>query len=141
MPVPRTPLLTTDCVVFNDHGAVLLIERGNPPFKGKLALPGGFVDVNESVEQACRRELAEETGLKVGRLHLVGVYSKPGRDVRGPTCSIAYCASSRGGRATAGDDAAATHWVAGWRRLTLAFDHKSMIRDALRVLEARKQLS
>ena len=80
MPSPKTPALATDCVVFDAQGRVLLIRRGNPPFKGKYALPGGFVDVGETVEDACRRELMEETGVKAGRLELIGVYSDPKRD-------------------------------------------------------------
>jgi len=62
MPTPKTPLLAADCVVFDARGRVLLIRRGNPPFKGKYALPGGFVEIGETVEDACRRELMEETG-------------------------------------------------------------------------------
>ena len=89
---PKTPALTTDCVVFDAKRRVLLVRRGHPPFKGKYALPGGFVDIGETVEDACRRELMEETGVKVGRLELIGVYSDPGRDPRGHTCSVAFLA-------------------------------------------------
>jgi 8-oxo-dGTP diphosphatase len=69
--------LAAECVVFDAKGRVLLIRRGHPPFKGKFALPGGFVEVGETVEDACRRELMEETGVKAGRLELIGVYSDP----------------------------------------------------------------
>jgi 8-oxo-dGTP diphosphatase len=130
MPAPKTPLLTVDCVVVDAEGRVLLIERRNAPFKGKLALPGGFVDSSESVEDACRRELLEETGVRVRRLTLVGVYSKPGRDPRGPTVSIAYLTRVGRRRATASDDAAAAVWRDDWKRLDLAFDHKRIIRHA-----------
>ena len=79
----KTPLLTVDCVVFNGD-SVLLIRRAFEPFKGFLALPGGFVDIFESVEMACVRELKEETGLEIdaASLQLVGVYSDPNRDPR-----------------------------------------------------------
>src|SRR5690606_39615632 len=87
---PKTPLLSTDCVVFNPRGEVLLIKRKNPPFQGQFALPGGFVDVGETVEDACRRELMEETGVRAGRLTLVGVYSDPKRDPRGHTASVVF---------------------------------------------------
>jgi 8-oxo-dGTP diphosphatase len=130
MPFPATPALTTDCVVFDERGCVLLIRRGNEPFKGSYALPGGFVDVGERVEDGCRRELSEETGLHVGELRLIGVYSDPGRDPRGHTCSVAYLAQVGRAAVTAGDDAAAAEWVADWRREKLAFDHAQIIADA-----------
>lgn len=130
MPAPKTPLLTVDCVVIDDARRVLLIERRNPPFKGQLALPGGFVDLDESVEDACRREVREETGLRAGRLTLIGVYSKPGRDPRGPTVSIAFLTRVARRRVIASDDAAAAVWRADWNRLDLAFDHKRIIRHA-----------
>ena len=130
MPFPATPALTTDCVVFDERGYVLLIRRGNEPFKGSYALPGGFVDVGERVEDSCRRELSEETGLHVGELRLIGVYSDLGRDPRGHTCSVAYLARVGRAEVTAGDDAAAAEWVADWRREKLAFDHAQIIADA-----------
>jgi len=134
MPFPATPALTTDCVVFDERGYVLLIRRGNEPFKGSYALPGGFVDVGERVEDSCRRELSEETGLHVGGLRLVGVYSDPGRDPRGHTCSVAYLARVGRAEVVAGDDAAAAEWVANWRREKLAFDHAQIIADAEKLL-------
>ncbi|MGI8725504.1 MAG: NUDIX domain-containing protein [Methyloceanibacter sp.] len=76
MGMPKTPALTTDCVIFDDQGRVLLIRRGHDPFKGAYALPGGFVDIGETVEEACRREVREEVGMEVGDLTLVGVYSE-----------------------------------------------------------------
>src|SRR5262245_20528752 len=135
MPFPVTPALTTDCVVFDERGHVLLIRRKNEPYQGSYALPGGFVDVGETVEAGCRRELSEETGLNVGALHLVGVYSDPHRDPRGHTCSVVYVA--RVGRAdvTPGDDAAAAEWVADWRSQKLAFDHAQIIGDAEKLLK------
>lgn len=137
MPFPATPALTTDCVVFDERGYVLLIRRGNEPFKGSYALPGGFVDVGERVEDSCRRELSEETGLHVGELRLIGVYSDPGRDPRGHTCSVAYVARIGRAEVTAGDDAAAAEWVADWRREKLAFDHAQIIADAEKLRSRR----
>jgi 8-oxo-dGTP diphosphatase len=132
-----TPLLTVDCVILNRKGRVLLIKRGHAPFKDHYALPGGFVDLNETVEGACLREVLEETHLTVRRPKLVGIYSEPGRDPRGPTVSIAYVAKVGAVTAKAGDDASAVAWVADWKKLPLAFDHKDIIRDALKVM-ARK---
>jgi 8-oxo-dGTP diphosphatase len=136
MAFPKTPALAADCVVIDAEGRLLLIRRKYPPFKGKYALPGGFVEVGEAVEDACRRELMEETGVKAGRLALIGVYSDPGRDPRGHTCSIAFL--TRVARATvkAGDDAAAAEWVKSWSKLDLAFDHARIVSDARRMLRA-----
>lgn len=135
---PLTPLLTVDCVVFDKAGAVLLIRRGKPPFLGRYALPGGFVDIGETIEAACRRELIEETGVKAGRLRLVGVYSDPKRDPRGHTASAAFLALSSRGRGAAGDDAAAVEWVKDWRRAKLAFDHARILADAARLRRPRR---
>jgi len=136
MPFPVTPALTTDCVVFDEKGRVLLIRRKNPPFQGSYALPGGFVDVGERVEVACRRELKEETGIEVGPLILIGVYSDPGRDPRGHTCSVAYLARVASAEPQAGDDAAGAEWVADWRAAGVAFDHAQILSDAEKLLKA-----
>ena len=127
---PETPALTADCVVFDSQDRVLLIRRGRPPFEGDYALPGGFVEVGETVEDACRRELKEETGIEVRELKLVGIYSDPKRDPRGHTCSVAYLAQVAAAKPTGGDDAAAAEWVEDWRREKLAFDHADIIADA-----------
>lgn len=133
MPPPKTPLLTVDCVVLNPRGVVLLIERKNEPFRGHFALPGGFVDIGETVEDACRRELMEETGVKAGKLTLVGVYSDPNRDPRGHTASVVFLTRVRTNKTEAGDDAASAQWVADWRKLPLAFDHAKILADAMRM--------
>lgn len=134
MPFPKTPALAADCVALDSRGRVLLIRRGFPPFKGGYALPGGFVEIGETVEDACRRELMEETGIKAGKLTLIGIYSNPTRDPRGHTCSVAYL--TRVGRAIpkAGDDAAAAEWIEDWSKLKLAFDHKQVLTDARKLL-------
>ncbi len=135
MPFPPTPALTTDCVVFDAEGRVLLIRRKNQPFQGGYALPGGFVDIGETTSDACHRELSEETGLKVGDLRLIGVYSDPHRDPRGHTCSVAYLARVVTAEPLAGDDAAAAEWVKDWRSQKLAFDHAQILADAERLLK------
>lgn len=138
MPAPKTPLLTVDCVVVDAAGRVLMIRRKNPPFKGRYALPGGFVDVGETVEAAARRELFEETAVRARKLTLVGVYSDPKRDPRGHTCSAAFVARVGRAKATAGDDAASVAWIADPRRMRLAFDHGKIVADALRLLKRRR---
>lgn len=135
MGLPRTPALTVDCVIFDPQGRVLLIRRKNEPFKGAYALPGGFVDLGETVEAACRREVREETGLQVEDLVLVGVYSDPDRDPRGHTVSVAFMTRLPSETPpVAGDDAAAAEWVADWRGDALAFDHA-------RVLELAEEIA
>jgi len=134
MASPKTPLLTTDCVVFDGEGRILLIRRKNEPFRGAFALPGGFVEIGETVEAACRREVLEETGITIGALHLVGVYSDPGRDPRGHTVSVAYMARvPPATRPQAGSDAEDAQWLGDWRNLDLAFDHAHIIADAERM--------
>ena len=130
---PVTPLLAVDCVVLDPQDRVLLIRRGHEPFRGQYALPGGFVEVGETVEDACRRELMEETGVKLGKLTLVGVFSDPHRDPRGHTVAVSFLSRVRSAKAVAGDDAAAVEWVAKWQRLALAFDHKIILRKAIRL--------
>ena len=139
MPVPKTPLLTVDCVVFDARNRVLFIRRKNPPFAGSYALPGGFVDIGETVEDACRRELAEETGVKVKTIRLINVYSAPDRDPRGHTCSVAFWARVNTPDAKAGDDAASLEWVSGWRSADLAFDHKRIVMDAFRTMRSTEK--
>ncbi len=129
--LPKTPALTADCVIFDGKGCVLLIRRGNPPFKGDYALPGGFVEIGERVEDACRREVREEAGVEVGDLRLIGVYSDPKRDPRGRTVSVAFLTILPGAPAPkAGSDAKSAEWVEDWRNLTLAFDHAQILADA-----------
>jgi 8-oxo-dGTP diphosphatase len=75
-----SPRLTVDCVITGEAGEIVLIRRNHAPFKDSYALPGGFVEVGETVEEACRREIKEETNLELYDLRLVGVYSDPERD-------------------------------------------------------------
>ena len=135
MAKPITPLLTVDAVVFDKRGRLLLIRRKHEPYIGAYALPGGFVDVGERVEDACRRELLEETGVVATKITLIGVYSDPSRDPRGHTCSVAYLVKARSYVAAAGDDAAAVEWVSNWKRAKVAFDHRKIISDAARLLQ------
>jgi len=134
MPPPKTPLLSVDCVVVDPDRGVLMVRRKNPPFKGLLALPGGFVDIGETVEAAAKRELMEETHVEAANLTLVGVYSKPDRDPRGHSCSVAFLVRTRGVEATAGDDAEAVAWIKDFDGIEIAFDHRDIITDALNLI-------
>jgi 8-oxo-dGTP diphosphatase len=128
--LPRGPALTTDCVCFDSGGRVLLIRRKYPPYQDAYALPGGFVEIGETVEQACRRELAEETGLVAGALGMIGVYSAPGRDPRGHTVTIAFMTEIAAAQPSSGSDAASAEWISDWANLELAFDHAEILRAA-----------
>ncbi|WP_119066536.1 NUDIX domain-containing protein [Rubrobacter indicoceani] len=134
MAAPETPKLTVD-IVLEQAGGVVLIQRKNEPFKGRWCLPGGFVDVGESVESAAVREMKEETGLDVRIVRLVGVYSDPERDPRGHSVTVAFLAGKVGGRLRADDDAADAK-VLDPESVELGFDHAEVIRDALASGEA-----
>lgn len=136
---PR-PMLTADCMVTNSRGEVLLVRRGNDPFKGCWALPGGFMEMDETIEHCAVRELEEETHLKVSEkdLRLIGVYSAPGRDPRGRTVTAAYAVSGKwieesGKIAVAGDDAAEVRWWPLNALPPLAFDHAEIVSDGQRL--------
>ena len=132
------PFLTVDCVVF--HGdSVVLIKRAHDPFRGWYALPGGFVEAGETVEDACRREMCEETGIVVHDLRLVGVYSDPARDPRRHTVSVAFLAAGDVSKLIAGDDADSVALVRDWEREQIAFDHKQILRDAWCIHSARTE--
>ena len=130
----KQPALTVDAVVFDAQDRLLLIRRKFPPFKGRYALPGGFVEFGETVEAAAARELHEETGLKSKALRLVGIYSDPKRDPRGHTVSVAYLVRVGAAAPKAGDDANAVEFVADWRSKKLAFDHNKIVADARKLI-------
>jgi 8-oxo-dGTP diphosphatase len=128
----KQPALAADCVVFDKAGRLLLIRRKNPPFQGQYALPGGFVDYGERMEDAALRELREETGIEGRIVRLIGVYSRPDRDPRGHCVSAVYLVDGGGRQPVAGDDAAAAEYVEDFRSEQLAFDHNEIVADAIR---------
>ena len=132
MPKPKTPLLTVDAVIlFNKKEDIVLIRRKNPPFKNSYALPGGFVEIGESVEDACIREVYEETNIKVKIVKQIGVFSDPKRDPRGHIVTVAYLCKPRtkNEKPKAQDDAAALEIIPLSKipSLKLAFDHMQII--------------
>jgi len=137
MPVPKCPLLTVDIVIKMDNGFVF-IKRKNEPFKNMWALPGGFVDIGETIPDAAVREAKEETGLDVELIRMIGVYSDPKRDPRGHTVSIAYLAKPVGGELKAADDAKEVTVIgpkaedmSHFLDISLAFDHLSIVNNAI----------
>lgn len=127
---PETPKLMVDVVIPSEEG-VVLIRRSSDPFEGRWALPGGSVEVGETVEQAAVREAAEETGLAVEIAGLVGVYSDPERDPRGHNVSVAFLARVLSGQMSAATDASEVQALDPYS-VELAFDHARIIADALR---------
>ena len=110
-----------------------MVRRGNEPYKGCWALPGGFMEMDETIEHCAVRELQEETGISVGEesLALIGVYSMPGRDPRGRTVTAAYRVDvADDAKTKAGDDAAEVRWWPLEALPPLAFDHNEIITAA-----------
>jgi 8-oxo-dGTP diphosphatase len=146
----QTVTLTADLVILTIRDgvlSVLLVERGNEPFRGRLALPGGFLRGDESLEDTSARELAEETGLDAGALPLqqVGVYSAPDRDPRRPrvvTCAYLAIAPDLP-VPVAGSDVRAARWVpvAEATEQKLAFDHDRILADAVELARTLLQFS
>lgn len=143
---PR-PALTVDCVVFGLEASelkVLLIERDLEPFKGRWALPGGFVNMDETLEQAALRELQEETGLRDLYLEQLYTFGQVDRDPRGRVISVAYYAlvDPRGLMLKASSDARQARWfpvsqLRGSGGTRLAFDHEKILEVALRRLRGK----
>lgn len=139
---PR-PAVTVDTTIFRNNGMgpqILLIKRANAPFEGKWAIPGGFVDMHETLENAAKRELQEETGITGVSLMQYGVYGEPNRDPRHRTISIAYAGFLEDNEAIAigADDAADAKWFPIEQIPELAFDHSLIIADAIAFASMQK---
>ena len=139
---PR-PALTVDCVIFGlDESTqlkILLIQRGHDPFKGSWALPGGFVDMGETLESAALRELYEETGVKDVFIEQLYTFGGPGRDPRGRVVSVAYYAlvNLEDHPVESNSDAEGVAWFAIDELPALAFDHEEIIAVAIKRLRAK----
>lgn len=127
----RNPALTVDIIII-DNDKTVLIKRLNNPYKNHWALPGGFVEYGEKVEDAAVREAKEETGLDVELDELVGVYSDPNRDPRGHTVTIAFKAHIVSGELQSDSDAKDAKYVNmdELKKIDLAFDHEDILHDA-----------
>lgn len=130
---PRAAM-TTDAVIFGFDGAelkVLLVKRGVEPFKNHWALPGGFLRMNETIEQCAARELKEETHFEVAYMEQFGVFSDVNRDPRGRVISTAFYALVKLSEVEGGDDAMEAQWFSLHNIPALAFDHDRILRQAM----------
>lgn len=127
--------VTVDVVLFrkiNNNYEILLIQRLNDPFKDYWALPGGFVDENEDLETAAKRELFEETDIQLFQVKQLKAYGNPNRDPRHHTISVAFIGEIDSlAEAKAKDDAKLVQWFSINELPVLAFDHSEIIRDAI----------
>lgn len=126
----KTPLLTVDIIIEIASGGIVLIERKNPPHG--WALPGGFVDVGETLEDAAIREAREETTLEIELFAQMHAYSKPERDVRFHTVSVVFVATSTGVPVGADDAVRARIFTEESLPENIAFDHAQIIKDYFR---------
>lgn len=130
------PAVTADCIVFGHSGErtwLLLVERKHEPCKGQWAFPGGFMNIDETADDAARRELLEETGLRVDHLEQVGAFTKVDRDPRERVVTIAYRADIEGTPDVKGqDDALRARWFSMDELPPLAFDHAEILAVAIR---------
>ena len=138
----RGPKTAIDAVILEPNESIILITRKFPPYANHWALPGGFVELGEEVEDTVRREVREETNLNIEIIRVIGVYSDPERDPRGHVISIAYLCRRKNGVQSlkGGDDAkvAKVYQREQLEKLDLAFDHKIIIRDALKIADQEK---
>ncbi|MBE9517403.1 MAG: NUDIX hydrolase [Bacteroidetes bacterium] len=135
---PR-PAVTADVSVLrlDEVPEILLIQRLDPPFKDMWALPGGFMEMEETLEETARRELMEETSIRAGELIRFDTYDKPGRDPRGRTITQVFVMiwKEEMGRPKAGSDAANLQWFGLNDLPGLAFDHQQIVNDVLRMIK------
>jgi 8-oxo-dGTP diphosphatase len=132
-------MVTADIAVLRlvETPEILLVRRNDPPFKSSWALPGGFMEMEETLEQAARRELLEETGITAGELIRFDVYDAPGRDPRGRTITQVFVMiwKEEMGLPLAGSDAGEAAWFPLTSLPELAFDHHQIIHNVIRMMQ------
>jgi ADP-ribose pyrophosphatase YjhB (NUDIX family) len=129
----KNPIPTVDAIIQNSN-SILLVKRSKDPYKNQFALPGGFVNEGETIEEAIKREVYEETSLEVHPIDILGVYSDPKRDPRGHIMTVVFIVLIIRGNPSAGDDAKEISWIPIEKisDIKVAFDHKLVIHDYLR---------
>jgi 8-oxo-dGTP diphosphatase len=129
--------LTVDAVIIRDN-KVLLMKRTTYPFEGSWVIPGGYVELDETLEEACVREAKEETGLDVTIQKTIGAYSKLGRDPRGRLITVAYLCYGDGEPKTNYESSELRFFSEDeLKALDIGFDHKDILKDTFRILEGR----
>ena len=129
----KNPIPTVDAIIQNSN-SILLVKRRKDPYKNEFALPGGFVNEGETIEEAIKREVYEETSLEIHPIDILGVYSDPKRDPRGHIMTVVFIVIVIRGNPRAGDDAKEISWIPIEKinDIQIAFDHKLVIYDYLR---------
>ena len=121
--------LTADIIIEFEDGSIVLIKRGNSPYKGQWAIPGGILEGSETIQETAVREAKEETGLDVELTRIIGVYSKPDRDPRGRFVTVVFAAIPIGGKMQASSDAKELTKTSDFLTYDLAFDHNQIVID------------
>ena len=129
----KNPIPTVDAIIQNSS-SILLVKRSKDPYKNQFALPGGFVNEGEIIEEAIKREVYEETSLEVHPIDILGVYSDPKRDPRGHMMTVVFIVLIIRGNPSAGDDAKEISWIPIEKinDIKIAFDHRLIIQDYIR---------
>jgi len=129
------PKIACDAIIFNEKNELLLIRRGKEPFLNMFAFPGGHMNIGETTEECCARELFEETGIKISpsELQLIGVYSDPKRDPRKHCVGVSYIGHVKNQLPKAADDAKTAEFIDDYINAPMAFDHSLILKDALKI--------
>lgn len=132
------PVVAVDTII-EKNGKIVLVRRAKEPFEGKYVIPGGFIEKNETAEEAAVREAFEETGLRVKLKNIMGVYSDPRRDPRIHNLTIIFVADYVDGELKGGDDAADAKWfdLNDAVDIVSGFDHKKILKDYLKWRETK----
>lgn len=129
--IKKYPRITVDAIILINHDSIVLIKRKYPPYKDQWAIPGGFVELGETIENAVMREAKEETGLDIDPIKILNIYSDPNRDPRGHTITVAYICKKIGGTLKADTDAKNIKIFKrkSIKNIILAFDHSKILAD------------
>lgn len=134
----KSPVLAVD-IIIEKNDKLLLVTRKGKPFEGKLALPGGHVELGETVEEAAIREVKEESGITVELRDILGIYSDPKRDPRQHIVTVVFIARCKDVKTKAGSDVSAAQWfdTDSIKKDYMAFDHFKILQDYIKWKESK----